>query len=368
MSVALRLRRLPHSKTRFLFISRKNFLPALAGRERKLGILVRVRLYLLLVIAITAGFLVALYIHERAVNRLLTIAVIPKTTATDYWESMHAGVLDAVKGRRINIFWNAPQSEADYEAQAEMVEDAIQQKVDAIILAPSQEFVLASAVRHAKAEGIRVVIVDSPIAVTPEHYLEYIGSDNKRIGELAASRIGSVLNGHGEVAIVGISPTVEISAQRAQAFIAKLTSTWPHIKIVDMQYGLSDPRRSESLTLDILAKHPALKAIFAIDAFATRGVYSGLKESNAEHRVRLVGVAQELDLLNQLRDGNIDALIVQDPYKMGYLAAKALENPTAHPHNVNTRVALATHNNLDSSAIRSLWSHYGVDPSDGKSQ
>lgn len=300
----------------------------------------------------------AFYLHTRALRKPLVIAVIPKTTATDYWESMHAGILTAAQGRRITILWNAPQSEDNYAEQAQMVEDAINRKVNAIVLAPSHEFVLASAVRHAKAVGIPVVIVDSPIAVPPDHYLAYIGSDDTSIGKIAADRIGSILGGQGEVAIIAVSPTVANSTLRNQAFIAEINKAWPQLKIVDVQYGLSNPRRAQSLTIDLLASHSHLKAIFAVDAFATRGVFAGLMEMHSQQKVRLVGVAQEIDMLDQVRKGNIDALIVQDPYQMGYLAIPALENRANGLRNIQTQVVLATKQNVDSNAVKSLWSHY----------
>lgn len=307
---------------------------------------------------VLAGLVAIVSRHSRGRSRPLTIAVIPKTTATDYWESMHTGVLAAASGHPITILWNAPQSESEYAEQAQMVEDAISKKVSAIVLAPSHESVLASAVRHASAEGISVVIVDSPIAVTPAHYQEYIGSDDARIGELAADRIGFILGGEGEIAIVGVSPTVESSVLRNQAFILKVTKAWPKIKIVDVQYGLSNPRRSQSLTTDLLAAHPHLRALFTSDAFATRGVFAALREAHNAQTVRLVGVAQEIDLLDQVRDGNLDALIVQDPFQMGYSAVQALEDPNGRSRTMQTQVVLATRENLDSASVRRLWSHY----------
>ena len=314
------------------------------------------------IIVLLAGALivvaVGLYLHEHALEKPLVIAVIPKTTATDYWESMHAGILAAAHQHRITILWNAPQSEADYAAQAQMLEDAINRKVNAIVLAPAQEFVLASGVRHAKAVGIPVVIVDSPVAVPPDHYLAYIGSDDASIGRIAADRIGSILNGKGEAAIIAVSPTVASSTLRDQAFIAEISRYWPQIKIVDVQYGLSNPRRSQALTINLLAAHPHLKAIFAVDAFATRGAFAGLMDLHEQRRIRLVGVAQEVDMLDQVRSGNIDSLVVQDPYQMGYVAIQILEKQRKGTRRIQTRVLLATRGSVDTRAVRLLWSHY----------
>src|SRR5713226_5376833 len=87
-----------------------------------------------------------------------TLAVIPKTTALDYWDNLRAGAQGAAASLGFRIFWNAPPSESDYAQQAMMVEDVIRRKVDGIVLAPSHGSVLASAVRHAKAEDIPLVV------------------------------------------------------------------------------------------------------------------------------------------------------------------------------------------------------------------
>lgn len=288
------------------------------------------------------------------------IAVIPKTTATDFWESLHEGVSDGAKGTHFQILWNAPQSEADYAQQSQMVERAIQEKVGGIILAPSHETVLASAVRHAKAEHIPVVIVDSPVAVTSSHYLAYIASNNSRIGEVAAVRMGKKLGGKGQIAIIGVSPTIEDAVMREQAFARTIAARFPQISLVDVQYGLSNSGRSRALTLDLLRDHPALSGIFASDEFATRGAVSALRQSDAQKTVILIGVAQEHDMLDEVRQGFIDSLVIQDPYRMGYLAVKDLiSRPNGHSSPmIETGIALATRQNIDSPEIQQLVSHY----------
>ncbi len=285
------------------------------------------------------------------------IAVVPKTTAIDYWESLHAGANNSAESLKVELFWNAPQSESSYAQQALMLEDVIRQKVDGIVLAPSHGSVLASAVRHAKAEGIPLVVVDSPVAVDPSEYVAFIGSDAEEMGRLAATRTGSALDGSGAVAVVGVSPTVEAAVRRERAYAAVMASRFPGVRIVDIRYGLSDHVRSREITTDILADHPALDALFASDQFATRGALIALRTLK-NHRVRLIGVAQEQDLLEYMRHGLIDSLVVQDPYSMGKFAVEILGSVFGGeyrgPARIQTRVAIATRECLNEPAIQQL--------------
>lgn len=310
-----------------------------------------------LLITLVAALLFIIHCLPR---RSMVVAVIPQTTATDFWESMHAGVDAAAAKGNFKILWNAPQSEADYAQQAELVEKYIHEKVQAIVLAPSHASVLASAVRHAKAEHIPVVIVDSPIDTTPDDYVAYIASNNRLIGQMAADRMAKILNGQGEIAILGVSPTVEGASLREVSFENETMSKYPHIRIVEIQYGLSDPGRSRLITLDLVRNHPKLKGIFASDEFSTLGAASLLKGSVRYSDVKLIGMAQERDMLDQVQTGTIDSLIVQDPYQMGFLAIEAIGSPAngLAPKQVEIPTVLVTRENINTTEVRSLTSHY----------
>jgi ribose transport system substrate-binding protein len=217
--------------------------------------------------------------------------------------------------------------------------------------------VLASGVWHARAENIPLVIVDSPVTVDPNGFLAYIGSDPDRMGTLAAMRMGDILGGRGEIAILGVTPTLEAEVQRERAFAGVIAAKFPGIRIVDVQYGLSDLARSREIVADILATRPALGAVFASDEFTVRGASAAIRHVRPRV-VRLIGVAQEMELLDYIRRGFVDSLVIQDPYSMGKSAVEilgvALREPYRGPRRIQTRVALATRENLMSATIREL--------------
>lgn len=285
------------------------------------------------------------------------IAIISRTTGTTYWENLHAGALSTAKGFGYRIFWNGPQAENQYAEQVLALEDVIGQRYDAIILAPSHGSVLASAVRHARSEGIPLVLVDSPAAVHADEYVAYIGSNEERVGRVAAQRIGDVVDGPAEVALLGVSPTIEPAVKRERAFSRAISRDFPRIRIADVRYGLSDYIRSRELVLDLLSRRPAIKALFASDSFGARGALAALRQPKSR-RVRLVAVGQEGDMIEPLAQGLIDSLVVQDPYSMGQHAVRilhdVLEGSYTGPRIVETEVALATAVNLDDPNIRRL--------------
>lgn len=293
---------------------------------------------------------------ERRARR---VAVLPKTTAIDYWENLHDGALSSASSLGFHILWNAPESETNFAQQAFMLEDFIRQRVDAVVLAPSHGSVLASAVRHAKAEGIPLVVVDSPVMVDAREYEAFIGSDAESMGRLAAMRMGQILNGSGDVAVLGVSPTVEAAVRRERAFTSSITSHFPGVRVAVVRYGLSDAVRTRELVSDLLGQSPRISAIFASDTFAVRGTLIALR-GYAKIRPKLIGVAQETDLLPYVDRGLIDSLIVQDPYSMGRAAVRiigdVLNGGYDGPRVIQTQVALATRENLNTAQIRELTS------------
>ncbi|HEX8116712.1 MAG TPA: substrate-binding domain-containing protein, partial [Pyrinomonadaceae bacterium] len=123
------------------------------------------------------------------------------------------------------------------------------------------------------------------------------------------------------------------------------------------QYGESDRARSLDRAADILTAHPGLEGFFASNESSTVGVVQALKQKGLAGKVVLVGFDSSPNLIEDLKAGAIDSLVLQNPYKMGYEAVKALvakldgRNP---PRVVDTGVKLLTKENLDTPEMQQL--------------
>lgn len=258
--------------------------------------------------------------HERR------IAVISMTGGQLYWENFQRAIVPLAGSFGYSISFSAPQSAADYELQASMVADAVQQHVDGIIVAPSHQLVLASILKRAHQARIPVVVAASPIALSPDEYSAYIGLDNAEAGTIAAQRLIALMHGRGNVAVIGVSPTLKGSSEREKAFAAEI-GAHSQIKIVSVKYGLSDWARSRQATLDALREHN-LQGIFTSDEFATLGAISAL--ANMPNRPKFVGVGQEPDTVNAVRSGEMDAIIVSNPRVLGTDCIRTLHAVFSH--------------------------------------
>lgn len=252
-------------------------------------------------------------------NRKRAIAVIPKGSAHLFWQSVHAGANKCGRERGAEIIWNGPATEVDYTAQLQIIDAMINRRVDAIVLAPIDKKAMVSAVERAAREKIPVVIFDS--GIDTEQYVSQVATDNFRGGELAADRIAKILDGDGEIAMVKCQPGSASTMEREDGFEQRITKVYPGIKIVDSRYGMSDFAKSLAVTENMLTAHPKLEALFASNESSTVGAVQALKQRKSQ--VKLVGFDSSAALIEDVKAGVIDSLVIQDPFRMGFESVKA---------------------------------------------
>lgn len=248
-----------------------------------------------------------------------TIAVIPKGRAHQFWQSVQAGAEKAAQELKVEILWNGPASETDYTGQIQIVENMIARRVSAIALAPIDKKAMVGVVERAAAANIPVVIFDS--AIDTEQFVSQVATDNYAAGRMAAQRTGEILKGRGRVAIVAVQPGAASTMAREQGFEDAIKEKFPGIQIVDKRYGMADFAKSLTVAENMLTAHTNLDALFASNESSTVGSVQALKQRKAS--VRLVGFDWSPTLLDDLRTGVIDSLVVQHPFKMGEESVRA---------------------------------------------
>jgi ribose transport system substrate-binding protein len=285
----------------------------------------------------------------------LVIAVVPKGQAHIFWQTVHAGAAAAGSELGVEVLWNGPASEIDVTRQINIVDDFINRQVDGIALAPSNGDSLVPIVERAAQEGIPVTIFDS--GIRSEKYLSYVSTDNYEGGVLAARRMGEILPEGGEIAIMGTIPGSVSTTERENGFREILTRDYPRLRIVEFQYGMSDRAKSLSVAEDIFTAHPGLSGIFCSNESGTIGAVQAAKSKEAAGRLKIVGFDTSPTLIEDLEAGNIDSLVVQNPFRMGYLAVATLVGHLRGKppeRRINTGATLVTGSNLRDASIHEL--------------
>jgi ribose transport system substrate-binding protein len=252
-------------------------------------------------------------------NHRKIVAVIPKGNADIFWQTVHAGAVKASRESNIEIVWDGPANETDISNELQILETMINRHVDAIALAPSDREALVNTVNRASGDGMPVVIYDSAIAT--DKYVSFVATDNFAAGQLAAERMGDILHGKGTIVMVKTTPGGASTTAREDGFRKKLTEKYPGIHIADERFGKAVVATSLDVTENMLTAHPDIDGIFCSNESGTTGAMQALKSRNA--KIKLVGFDWSPTTLAGLESGQIDSLVIQNPFQMGYEAVMA---------------------------------------------
>ncbi len=255
-------------------------------------------------------------------NRQKRIAVIPKATSHIFWLSVQKGAFDAGKEFGVEILWNGPPTETDYARQMQILDSMVAQRVDGIAIAAAERKALVSGVDRAVAAGIPITVFDS--GLDSQNYLSYVATDNVEAGRIGARTLGEMLSGKGKVAIVMHAPGSASTMDREKGFTEVVEREFPGMKIVASQFGMSDRAKSRAAAENILTAHPDLNGMFASSEPSSVGAALALKGRGLADKVSLVAFDSSDSMIDDLRTGAIDAMVVQDPHRMGFEAVKTL--------------------------------------------
>jgi ribose transport system permease protein len=284
----------------------------------------------------------------------LTIAFVPKQIGTPFWVTMRKGAEAEARRLGVRLVALAADRETDVERQHQIIENLIEQRVDALVVAPAGAKEIVPAVKKANQARIPVIIVDSDIhrptaEAADAQTVTYIGSDNVAGGRIAGEAVARWLDGQGEVAVLEGIPGHESTDQRRQGFAAALAEV-PGIKIVASLTASAERARGFAVTQNILQAHPALRAIFGTNDEMALGALEAVAAAGRTGAVRVVGFDASPDALANIRDGRMDGSVAQFPSEMGRMgvatAVKLLTQKLQPAPVLHTKVELIDKDNV----------------------
>jgi ribose transport system substrate-binding protein len=291
----------------------------------------------------------------------LQIAVIPKGATHEYWKSLHEGADKAGKEFGVDIIWKSSVQEDDREGQIKVVEDFVTKGVSGIVLAPLDATALKGPVVEAQNSKIPVVIIDS--AVNGVDTVSFVATDNEKGGHIAGAELARLLNGKGKVVMLRYQVGSASTEAREKGFLDEIKKS-PGIQIVsDNQYGGATVESAQKASENLLAPLKKADGSLSIDGIYTPnestafGMLRVLQDSGQAGKVHFVGFDANPKLIDGLKAGQIDGLVVQNPRNMGYLGVKAIVD-SIHGKPVDKRIdtgaTLVTKANLSDPTVAEL--------------
>lgn len=295
----------------------------------------------------------------------LRIAMIPKGTSHIFWNSIHAGGIKAQReleesGTPVELIWKGPLGEGDRSAQISVVENFTSQQVDAICLAPLDEVALVAPVERAVRAGVPVIVFDS--GLKSDKTTSFIATNNLAGGELGGQYMAELLGGTGKVILLRYQEGSASTTKREAGFLEAIDQH-PGIDVIsDNVYAGNSRATAQEAAENLLNRFgDEVDGIFCPNESSTVGVVLALKGiGKAQGEIKLVGFDGGDHVMQALRDGDVQGLVLQDPVNMGYLSLmKAVEHVKGG--NVETLIdtgsTLITLENVDDPELQTL-----VDP------
>src|SRR6267142_2341814 len=312
-----------------------------------------------LIVAVCLSVLLSAHSAEQA----YTIAVIPKGTTHEFWKSVNAGAIKAQReltsrGTKIELIWKGPLREDDRDQQIQVVENFMARRVSAIVLAPLDYQALVKPVHNAILAKVPVVIMDSDLK--SDEYVSFVATDNYKGGRLAGDEMGRLLGGKGNVILLRYAVGSASTEAREAGFLDALKTNYPAIKLIS-----SDQHAGATRELGYQASQNLLNrfghdvnGIFCPCEPPTIAMTKTLRDLGlAGGKVKMIGFDAGLQSVQDLKNGDVQALVVQDPMKMGYLgvvtAVKYLRGEKVEKR-IDTGVSLITRDNMDQPAMKEL--------------
>ena len=293
---------------------------------------------------------------DGSADEKLQIAVIPKGTTHEFWKSIHAGAEKASQELDVEVVWQGPQKEDDRQMQIQVVQNFISRGIDAIVLAPLDSRSLVGPVETATNRDIPVIIIDS--GLESEAQSSFIATNNYEGGRMAAERLASLIDGQGKVVMLRYQEGSASTSAREQGFLDALREHAPNAELlVDNMYAGATMEKALQVSQNILNRFSEVDAIFTPNESSTQGMLRALETSGRSGDIEFVGFDVNNTLLDAMRSGVIDGLVVQDPFSMGYLGVKtavaAVRGEQVEPQ-IDTRSVMVTPENIDDPDIQEL--------------
>jgi len=283
-----------------------------------------------------------------------TIAVVPKGTAYSFWGTVRAGAEAAGRETGVKIDWKGPAEETDVARQIDIIENFITARVDAIVMAACDAKGLVPKVKQAMDAKIPVVTIDSGIAT--DDALSFVATDNVKGARQGTEKLIELIGGTGEVGAIPFIHGAATSDMREQGFNEAVEAN-PNVHAVKPLYSQGDVEKAMKAAENMMTSNPDLKGIFAANEPGAIGAAQAIKQRSLTGKIKLVAFDAADAEINALKEGTIQALVVQDPFKMGYqgvkLAVDAIEGRPVEKR-VDTGVVLVTMDNFNDPEVQKL--------------
>ncbi len=313
----------------------------------------------LLMILLVVGTMIACGSKEETTKKIDRVAIVSKGYQHEFWRTVEAGAQKAADELGIEMSYIGPEKESEIGKQVSMVENEILKKPTALLLAALDQNALRPVAQQIVDGGATLVTFDSNIAGGIES--SFVATDNIQVGAKAAQKMIELIGEDGVVGVIAHNAGTSTAIERTNGFIDEMKK-YPNIKLLSTKYSDGDKLKALSITQDIVTANPQIKGVYGTNEGAAVGVGRAIAEMGKSDSIVVVGVDSSEEEVTLLKEGSIKAMVVQNPFNMGYMAVKTAmlaANGEKIEKRIDTGSTVVTMENLETEEIQKILYPFG---------
>ena len=288
-----------------------------------------------------------------------TISVIVKDTTSVYWQTVLAGARKAGQDLGVDVTELGAQSEADVADQIGLLAKAVASNPAAIVIAPAQFAALGKPIDEA-AKKVKIIGIDA--AADTKALTSFVATDEMQAGRIAADALANAItktyaDTEGDVAIITASPRSASPDQSAIGFKEQVANKYRALNVLPEKVADAQAATGLSIMKDLVDADRDLRGVFVSNVIMAEGASQVVYNKLSGDRINYVVFGSDDKLVKSLQDGTIAALVVQDPFRMGYDGVKtalAASKGEKVPATLDTGANIITKANLSSARSQEL--------------
>ena len=257
---------------------------------------------------------------RSAAAQTITVGMMPKTVGNPYFIACQKGATEAAGELGVKLLWNGP-TEADPGKQNEIVENWINRKVDVIAVSCENSAGISTALREARAKGIKVITWDADSEKDARDFT-VVQATAQGIGTALMDNAAKVLGGKGKFAIITASLTASNQNEWMKYIEQRRVEKYPDIQMTTVLPCDDKQPEAFAAAKTIMNSDPDVKLLLAISSAAVPGAAEAVQQSG-RNDVHVVGLGLPNQNKTYVKAGITPAVILWNTMDLGYLAVYA---------------------------------------------
>lgn len=257
---------------------------------------------------------------KPAANAPISVVIVGKMAGMSYFTTAYSGAKSVASKFNEKISLTGPTT-ASGQGQASIIESLIPRHPNVIAISADDPSIPAPALKSAMHAGIKVLSFDSDVLPSARQLYIVDGSFSSVADNMVNQLVKAMRTTHAHIAIESSTPAATTQVHWIKDMKAYIARKYPHLKIVDIQYGYDTASQSLAAGENILTAHPNVKGIIGPDTFAVIGAAAAIDKAGLKGKVQVDGLCMPNQAKPYIENGTMQSCSLWHQKEEGKLVA-----------------------------------------------